>query len=94
MDYEKMYNDLKQEHDTLTTTFNNYKETTEKEKTNLQNDLTKLKEESEKEITDLKQANISLYLKIPQEPRDDQKPKETQDKKTTCDDIIKMLGGN
>ncbi len=93
-DYEKMYNDLKEKYDNETTTFNTYKEQIEKEKETLQSDYNKLKEESEKEINDLKQANISLFLQIPKEPTKEQTPKTQEDKKTTCDDIIKIFGGN
>lgn len=91
MNYEEEYLKLKKEYDTLNTTFTNFKETLESEKTDLENKYNTLKTESETKITELQQANIDLYLKIPQK-----QPETTptaQETKTSCDDIIKTLGG-
>lgn len=91
MDYEKMYKELKEQHDTIVTTFETFKETTSKEKEELETKYNKLSEESETKIQELQQANINLYLKIPQkQPETTPPPQET---KVTCDDIIKDLGG-
>ena len=91
MDYEKLYNDLKEQHDTIVTTFETFKETSQKEKEDLETKYNKLNEESETKIQELQQANINLYLKIPQKQPD---PSPTpQENKITCDDIIKDLGG-
>lgn len=92
MDYEKLYNELKKEHQNLQTTFDTYKENTDKEKTDLETKLTELQTTSTQEIDKLKQANIDLFLRIPKEP-----PKTNtttqEEKTTTCDDVIKELGG-
>lgn len=91
MDYEKLYKELKEQHDTLVTTFDTFKETNTKEKTDLETKLSDLQKESENKIQELQQANINLYLKIPQkQPDPTPTPQET---KITCDDIIKDLGG-
>ena len=92
MDYEKLYNELKIQHENLQTTFDTYKENTDKEKTDLETKLTELQTTSTREIDKLKQANIDLFLRIPKEPPQ-QKPTEPQEKTTTCDDVIKELGG-
>lgn len=91
MDYEKLYNELKIEHQNLQTTFDTYKENTDKEKTDLETKLTDLQTKSNEEIDKLKQANIDLFLRIPKEPP--QTTSTTQEKTTTCDDVIKELGG-
>lgn len=91
MDYEKMYKELKEQHDTIVTTFETFKETTSKEKEELETKYNKLSEESETKIQELQQANINLYLKIPQKQPETTPP--PQDIKITCDDIIKDLGG-
>lgn len=93
MDYEKMYNELKEKHDTLVTTFNTFKETSEQEKKTLQEEYDKHKETTSKEITDLKNANVSLYLQIPKEPTKEQTEQPPQENNISCDDIIKKLGG-
>lgn len=92
MDYEKLYNELKIDHQNLQTTFDTYKENTDKEKTDLETKLTDLQTKSNEEIDKLKQANIDLFLRIPKEPPSTTPP--TQEEKiTTCDDVIKELGG-
>lgn len=91
MDYEKLYKELKEQHDTLVTTFDTFKETTTKEKTELETKLSDLTKESETKIQELQQANINLYLKIPQKQPETTPP--PQEKTTSCDDIIKTLGG-
>lgn len=93
MDYEKLYNELKVKHENLETTFNNYKETTDSEKSDLETKLSDLQTKSNEEIDKLKQANIDLFLQIPKEqpPNQEHTP---QEKTTTCDDILKHLGGN
>lgn len=93
MDYEKLYNELKEKHDTLVTTFETFQETSKKEKEDLQKEYDTFKETSGKEITDLKNANVSLYLQIPKEPTKEQTAQTPQETKVTCDDIIKKLGG-
>ena len=91
MDYEKLYKELKEQHDTIVTTFETFKETTSKEKNELETKLSDLQTESETKIQELQQANINLYLKIPQkQPETTPTP---QENKITCDDIIKDLGG-
>lgn len=92
MDYEKLYNELKIEHQNLQTTFDTYKENTDKEKEELSTKLTELQTTSTQEIDKLKQANIDLFLRIPKEPPTQTTPP-TQEKTTTCDDVIKELGG-
>ena len=91
MDYEKMYNELKEQHDTIVTTFENFKQTSEKEKIELETKLSDLQNETETKIQELQQANINLYLKIPQKQPETTPP--PQENKITCDDIIKDLGG-
>lgn len=93
MDYEKLYNELKEKHDTLVTTFNTFKETTEKEKQTLKDEYEGYKGKTEKEITDLKNANVSLYLQVSKEPTKEQTTPPPQETKVSCDDIIKNLGG-
>lgn len=92
MDYEKLYNELKEKHDTLVTTFETFKETSEQEKQTLKEEYEGYKDKTEKEITDLKNANVSLYLQVSKEPNPGQTPP-PQETKVTCDDIIKKLGG-
>lgn len=92
MDYEKLYNELKEKHDTIVTTFENFKQTSEKEKEELETKYTKLETESSTKINELQQANVNLFLQIPKEPQPNQTPQE--EKTTTCDDIIKNLGGD
>ena len=60
MDYEKMYNELKEQHDTIVTTFENFKQTSEKEKIELETKLSDLQNETETKIQELQQANINL----------------------------------
>lgn len=91
MDYEKLYKELKEQHDTIVTTFENFKQNSEKEKTDLETKLSDLQTESETKIQELQQANINLYLKIPQKQPETTPP--PQEKTTSCDDIIKTLGG-
>lgn len=93
MDYEKLYNELKEQHDTLVTTFNTFKETSTKEKETLQKEYDTFKETTGQEITDLKNANVSLYLQVSKEPTNEQTTPPPQETKVTCDDIIKNLGG-
>lgn len=92
MDYEKEYNELKKTYDSLKTTFDTYKENTDKEKEELSTKLSNLQTTSTQEIDKLKQANIDLFLRIPKEPPT-QTTTPTQEKTTTCDDVIKELGG-
>lgn len=92
MDYEKLYNELKIENQNLKTTFDTYKENTDKEKTDLETKLTELQTTSTQEIDKLKQANIDLFLRIPKEPPTTTPPTQ-EEKTTTCDDVIKELGG-
>lgn len=92
MDYEKLYNELKEQHKNLQTTFDTYKENTDKEKEDLNTKLTELQTTSTQEIDKLKQANIDLFLRIPKEPPQ-QTPPPQEEKTTTCDDVIKELGG-
>lgn len=94
MDYEKLYKELKEQHDTMVTTFETFKETSQKEKEDLQKEYDTFKETSDKEITDLKNANVSLYLQVSKEPSKEQTPPPPQEKNISCDDIIKKLGGN
>lgn len=91
MDYEKMYKELKEQHDTMVTTFKSFKETSQKEKEELETKYQTLETESKNKIDELQQANINLYLKIPQKPTETTPP--PQENKITCDDIIKDLGG-
>lgn len=93
MDYEKMYNEMKEKYETLNTTFNTFKETSEQEKKTLQEEYNTHKETTEKEITDLKNANVSLYLQVAKKPTEEQTTPPPQETKVTCDDIIKKLGG-
>lgn len=93
MDYEKLYNELKVKHENLQTTFDTYKENTDKEKEDLNTKLTELQTSSTQEIDKLKQANIDLFLRIPKEPPTQPNTPPTQEKTTTCDDVIKELGG-
>lgn len=93
MDYEKLYNELKIEHQNLQTTFDTYKENTDKEKTELETKLTDLQTKSTEEIDKLKQANIDLFLRIPKEPPQTNTTTTQEEKTTTCDDVIKELGG-
>lgn len=92
MDYEKLYKELKIEHQNLQTTFDTYKENTDKEKEELSTKLTDLQTTSTQEIDKLKQANIDLFLRIPKEPPTTTPPTQ-EEKTTTCDDVIKELGG-
>ena len=92
MDYEKLYKELKEKHDTLVTTFNTFKETSEKEKETLQKEYDTFKETTGQEITDLKNANVSLYLQVSKEPTQETTPP-PQETKVSCVDIIKNLGG-
>ena len=94
MDYEKLYNELKEQHETLTTTFETFQETSKKEKEELENKYTKLETESLTKINELQQANVNLFLQIPKEPQPNQTPTPQEEKTTTCDDIIKNLGGD
>lgn len=93
MDYEKLYNELKIQHENLQTTFDTYKENSDKEKEDLSTKLTDLQTKSNEEIDKLKQANIDLFLRIPKEPPTQPNTTETQEKTITCDDVIKELGG-
>lgn len=93
MDYEKLYNELKVQHENLQTTFDTYKENTDKEKEELSTKLTELQTTSTQEIDKLKQANIDLFLRIPKEPPTQTTPPTQEEKTTTCDDVIKELGG-
>ena len=93
MDYEKLYNELKIQHENLQTTFDTYKENTDKEKEDLSTKLTDLQTKSNEEIDKLKQANIDLFLRIPKEPPTQPNTTPTQEKTITCDDVIKELGG-
>lgn len=94
MDYEKLYKELKEKHDTMVTTFETFKETSKKEKEDLQKEYDTFKETSDKEITDLKNANVSLYLQVSKEPSKEQTQAPPQENNISCDDIIKKLGGN
>lgn len=92
MDYEKLYNELKEQYETLTTTFETFQETSKKEKEELETKYTKLETDSSTKINELQQANVNLFLQIPKEPQPTPTPQE--EKITTCDDIIKNLGGD
>lgn len=91
MDFEKEYSNLLKKYEILQTTFDTYKENTDKEKEDLSTKLSELQTTSTQEIDKLKQANIDLFLRIPKEPPTTTTTQE--EKTTTCDDVIKELGG-
>ena len=91
MNYEEEYKKLKEQHDTLVTTFETFQETSKKEKEELETKYTTLETESTTKINELQQANVNLFLQIPKEPQQIQTP--PPEEKTSCDDIIKNLGG-
>lgn len=93
MDFEKMYNDLKKEHETLSTTFDSYKTTSQEEKEELEKKLVEKDEiitSKEDKIKEVQQTNIDLYLKIPQ-TQEQNKP--SVEEKTT-EQILKEIGDN
>lgn len=95
MDYEKLYNELKVKHETLETTFENFKDTSTKDLEKLKKEYDEYKTTSSEEIDKFKKANIELYLQIPKKEQEEIKEPTPQETKVTCDDIINdLMGGN
>lgn len=90
-DYKKMYEELKAQHEQDTLTFNNVKEELEKVKSGIETEYQQYREQAEKEILDLKQTNISLFLKVPKEPTEEQKKQEEPEKKVSTADLVNDL---
>lgn len=91
MDYQKEYEELKKQYDADKITFENVKSELEQAKSGIETEYQKYREQAEKDILDLKQANISLFLKVPKEPTEEQKKQDEPEKKTSTADIVNDL---
>lgn len=91
MDYEKMYKELKEQHDTMVTTFDSFKTESQREKEEFEKKLGEKDSvlgEKDDKINELQQTNMSLYLRIPQ-GQEQAKPKESK----SMDQILKEIEG-
>lgn len=91
MDFEKMYNDLKKEHETLSTTFESFKSTSQEEKEELEKKLVEkdgIITTKDDKIKEVQQTNMELYLRIPQSQEQNKPPVEEK----SMEQILKEIG--